>query len=284
LPSRANTSDHRNMKLARDWRLLIDDGGPAAWNMAVDDALLTCCSADGGTRGDVHTLRIYRFSPPSVSIGAFQSLQDVDLEACRNAGIGVVRRPSGGRAVLHAGALTYSLVGPACGSVFSGSVRRSSERIAHAIRLSLLAIGAPAVQVAPPRARVSRSAACFDSAAPFELLVYGHKIAGSAQLRRGGAVLQHGSLALWPYPATVQAFLSASDAVPSAGSDGHHRCLSDLIGRCVSSQAAIESIVRGFEETFEAQLLAGVLTDDEQALAQVLRSDRYSSDVWNAQR
>src|SRR2546430_71073 len=105
------------------WRLLVSGGGPAAHNMAVDEALMRSV-ADAPSPWS-HTIRLYWFEPAALSIGANQPIGEVDLEACRTAGVDVVRRPTGGRAVLHDGELTYAVAGQADGIVFAGDIRAS---------------------------------------------------------------------------------------------------------------------------------------------------------------
>ncbi|MHB8577180.1 MAG: lipoate--protein ligase family protein, partial [Dehalococcoidia bacterium] len=154
------------------WRVLIDGGASGFRNMAVDEALLVSAQATAGS-GWTHTLRLYWFEPAALSIGAFQPIADVDLAACAFAGIDVVRRPTGGRAVLHDGCMSYSLTGAADGAVFGGGIRASYRRIAAALAAAIEALGVVGVEAAIPAPGLRPTASCFDSATPYELLMAG---------------------------------------------------------------------------------------------------------------
>lgn len=169
------------------WRLLEDPPQGAAWNMAVDDALLACASDVGPP-----TLRLYAWSAPTLSLGYFQPVSDVDLTACRARGIEVVRRPTGGRAVLHDDELTYAVVAPL--HRFPGGVSVVYHQISQALAEALAVLGIP-TSMQRHHAR-ARSAACFDTPAFAELCVAGKKVSGGAQTRTRHALLQHGSLPL----------------------------------------------------------------------------------------
>lgn len=216
------------------WRLLIDGPQEAAWNMAVDEAILI----EHG-RGQVPpTLRFYFWQVPTLSLGYFQDMaKEIDLEACAANGVAVVRRPTGGRAVLHNKEVTYSIVASrsygASATVLesyqwiSGGLARGLELLglevqrhrpmaaageagAAPVTTAVPAGTAPAVPAAgsnAPTAQLPRdpgniaerlrgSAACFDSPSWYEITVGGKKIIGSAQVRRDDALLQHGSILL----------------------------------------------------------------------------------------
>lgn len=162
--------------------------------MAVDEAIL-----EGVDRGhSPPTLRVYAWEPPTVSTGHSQKASiELDLEACGRRGFGVVRRPTGGRAVLHAGELTYSVVGSSGEPPLGGSIAESYRAIANGLVLGLAELGVRAELAAvatAPKGRGEAAPPCFVSAGRFEIVVAGRKLIGSAQRRSGAAVLQHGSL------------------------------------------------------------------------------------------
>ena len=176
------------------WRFLNSGRSDGATNMAVDEAIL-----EGVDRGSSPpTLRVYAWEPPTVSTGHSQKASvELDLEACRKRGFGVVRRPTGGRAVLHAGELTYSVVGRSGEPPLGGTIAESYEAIANGLLLGLEELGVRAelaAVAAAPRGRGEVAPPCFVSAGRFEIVVAGRKLRGSAQRRSGAAVLQHGSL------------------------------------------------------------------------------------------
>jgi lipoyl(octanoyl) transferase len=172
------------------WRLVVDrDGHPGAVNMARDEALL-----DGVVAGGQPALRLYRWHPPTLSLGRNEpAARRYDRRRIEALGIDVVRRPSGGRAVWHEQELTYAVAAPIAAF---GSLRTSYAAIHGRLAEALQALGAPAA-LAPERALGPlRASPCFGSHAGGEVLCAGRKVVGSAQLRRGRALLQHGSILL----------------------------------------------------------------------------------------
>src|SRR3982074_1947256 len=178
------------------WRLLLNARGRGAWNMAVDEVLLD--GVAGGTAPP--TLRFYEWSPPCPSLGYFQPFDRVDLDGCRALGVEVVRRPTGGRAILHDRELTYSVTLPASALGHDGGVLPSYYRLSLALQDGLRRLGVPAA-LAPESAASTpgiHGPACFDRPSAHEILLAGRKLVGSAQMRRGGALLQHGSILIEP--------------------------------------------------------------------------------------
>lgn len=175
--------------MAPSWRLLLDLGGRPGWqNMAMDQALLARAA-----RGE-RWLRLYRWVPHCLSFGRHEpALRRYDRERIEARGLDVVRRPTGGRAVWHAEELTYAVAAPA--EPFGG-LRQAYREIHRMLLAALRSLGVPA-ELAPARAAVAVSAgSCFASPAGGEITVGGRKLVGSAQLREGAALLQHGSLLL----------------------------------------------------------------------------------------
>ena len=178
------------------WRLLLDGPGAGPWNMAVDEALLRSAQ-----RGAPPTLRFYSWDGAWLSLGFAQPLDAARRAACREAGVGIVRRATGGRAVLHGADLTYAVAAPA--AALPAGLHATYALIGEALRQGLAALGIAAERSAA-RARRRRGPGgfdCFQSPAADELCAGGRKLAGSAQRRAGGGVLQHGSLRLGPDPA-----------------------------------------------------------------------------------
>ena len=180
-----------------NWRLL--DSGPniGVYNMAVDEELLARAQAGETTS----TLRLYTWQPPAVSIGRFQKIETaVDIEACRQRGIDIVRRITGGRAVLHHQELTYSIIARTDDPLFPTNVHGTYKIIAAGLLQGLRNLGIPAEMVsrsgryAALVKKDSKDPACFSSPSWYEILVHNRKIIGSAQRRLSGAFLQHGSI------------------------------------------------------------------------------------------
>jgi len=177
------------------WRLIIDTeprSGPA--NMALDQAVAEAVAAGESPP----TLRFYGWKPPAVSLGRHQRVAEVDLRAIAALGYEVVRRPTGGRAILHVDELTYSVAAPTGESRVQGGVMDAYLRLSNALVAGLQSLGLSDAGKAPGHVRAGEdvSAACFEVPSAYEITADGRKLIGSAQSRRAGYVLQHGSLPL----------------------------------------------------------------------------------------
>jgi lipoate-protein ligase A len=267
------------------WRLLLSPPATAAWNMAVDEAVARCVG--GGPCAP--TLRLYGWAPPAVSIGYFQRLDaEVDREACRALGIGWVRRPTGGRAVLHQSEVTYAFAAPE--GRIAGGVREVHRALGEALLEGLRRLGVDAQWAVPDRVHPARaSAACFDATSHGEIAVRGRKLVGSAQTRRWGAVLQHGSI-----PLRLDRDLHARILRPGPGGDAaalrraleeRATCLGEALGGEPEPEAVAAALAEGFAVRF------GVTWEEETAptaaessLARRLAEAKYGSEAWNADR
>jgi lipoate-protein ligase A len=166
-------------------KFIIDGPRTGAANMARDEALLTAGAA---------ALRFYQWAPPCVSIGYFQNTDhDIDLDYLKTEGIDIVRRPTGGRAVLHEDELTYAIVLPE--RLLPKGTVQSYRAVAEVFLAALGELGLEC-EVKGPDGRPDRNAGCFASTSAYEICFQGRKIMGSAQVRRNGVILQHGSLLL----------------------------------------------------------------------------------------
>ncbi len=186
------------------WRYIDSGSNIAAYNMAVDEELLA--RAQAGERTPV--LRLYTWSPPAVSLGRFQKIEEaVNADACRKHGFDIVRRITGGRAVLHKDELTYSIVARVDDPLFPPSVHGTYGVIAAGLLAGLKNLGIAAEIVSHGSrhahlvAKHAKDPACFSSPSWYEIVVNGNKIIGSAQRRLSGAFLQHGSILISYDPA-----------------------------------------------------------------------------------
>ncbi|UCE01793.1 MAG: lipoate--protein ligase family protein [Candidatus Latescibacterota bacterium] len=174
-------------------QVLLQPGCSGAQNMR-HDALLLESQRDMSV-----TLRLYTWEPPAISLGHMQRAEELlDLEACRNAGIDVVRRPTGGRAILHWEEVTYAVAAATNDRRFGASLAQSHTVIAQCLRDALARLGIASSLSRPtrdPGRRLLRQP-CFASTGRAEILVEGRKLVGSAQRRTAHAFLQHGSLLL----------------------------------------------------------------------------------------
>jgi len=183
---------------SRSWRLLVDGPAPGPWNMGLDEALME--SAASGQP----VLRFYGWDGPWLSLGYAQRASAERRAACASAGVGIVRRATGGGAVLHGADLTYAVIAPE--NRLPRGLGPTYAAIAGGLVAGLRALGIDAERT-PPRARgapggdssgASRPFDCFAEAAGDEICAGGRKLVGSAQRRAAGIVLQHGSIRLEP--------------------------------------------------------------------------------------
>ena len=188
--------------------------------MAADDALLGQAERNG-----TRLLRLYRWDPPTLSVGRNQS-----IEGLASGGVPIVRRPTGGQAVWHEHEVTYAVAAPIAtfGSLRSG-YREIHGRLVQALR----SLGVDAALASAPAVRPSarRAAACFAAPVGGEILVHGRKLVGSAQVRRRGAFLQHGSILL-------------DGAQPFAGNEA--TTLAAVLGRAVGFEEVAAAIVENW--------------------------------------
>jgi len=194
-----------------DWLVLMDAPASGAWNMALDAALLRAAEREGR-----RALRLYAWDPPALSFGRNEpALRRYDRDAIATRGLAVVRRPTGGRAVWHHREVTYAVAGPADGF---GSLRETYREIHAMLADALAALGAQVLLAADRPADGVGAGACFASAAGGEVMAprTGGKVVGSAQVRSGGAFLQHGSVLLAAEQDVVAAVTVGEAAAPSA--------------------------------------------------------------------
>lgn len=269
----------------RGWRVLDTGFAAGARNMAVDEAILQAHAA-----GQVPpTLRFYGWDPPAVSIGYFQSLTgEVDLDACRRRGVEWVRRPTGGRAIFHHRELTYSVV--IAESLLPGTVLDTYRLLSEGLLAGMQALGAPAElseEHGAPHPGMVASSACFDAPSQYELVVGGRKVVGSAQMRRDGVILQHGSIlldldydltfALLNLPEEQRARQAAHLRRRAAG-------VAQVLGRPVSWHEAREAIQAGFAAALGLAYQFEPLTTMEVAGIEVLYREKYSTAEWNERK
>ena len=253
----------------REWRLMMDGKRPAAENMAIDEAVMRLRPAAG-----VNTLRLYGWSPSAISIGYFQSLEaEVDTGACRARGVDVVRRLTGGGAVYHDthGDLTYSVVMPVDDPLVDGLDILGS----YGVLLAGLVDGLAAMGIAAGFKPIN------------DVVAGGRKISGSAQTRRGGVLLQHGTLLLDVDPEVMFTLLRVPDAKIRdkmiAGVRERVTSVRHQVG-AVDRDRAAAALAAGFGKSFGADLRAGGLTPEEAAVVPRIARERYGDPAWTGRR
>ncbi|MGQ9888051.1 MAG: lipoate--protein ligase family protein [Aggregatilineales bacterium] len=267
----------------RQWRLIYDSPTSGARNMAIDDAILTVGQ-------QLPTLRFYAWQPPCLSLGYGQRAADVDFARLAAAGWDVVRRPTGGRAILHTDELTYSLILPADDPISEGGILPSYRRIRYALTAGLKRLG-----VTPDpdtnSAVVSTDPLCFNSPGHYEITVNGRKLIGSAQARRRGGVLQHGSLPLFGDLARICDALVYPDEAARELARAQVRARATTLAAVlrvahVDWTAAADALASGFAEVFDVTFGGGPgqLSPAERDTADRLVAEVYSALTWTRRR
>jgi lipoyl(octanoyl) transferase len=236
------------------WRVIQDSLGDGTLNMITDRAILMACNEGKAPA----TLRLYGWQRPTLSIGYSQEIsQYIDMESCERNNIPVVRRFTGGRALLHQYEMTYSVIAPIPHPAFPGSLRGSFERISQAIIESLRVGGIEDATVAGKnniRNASGRSPACFSMANHCEIVVHGKKLVGSAQRRLRSAFLQHGSVILDMAPKLTHTLLKySSEAEKQAVLDSlnsNTTSLKKLLQRNLENDEVNQWFLKGFQKSF----------------------------------
>jgi len=253
-----------------EWRF-IDTGYDAFYNMAVDEALMQLSS--------IPTIRFYRWKPAALSIGYFQDIKaGINYENCKKYGIDVVRRITGGKAVLHDKEVTYSIV--ADESLMPKGIIESYKRVSSGIVIALRQMGIDTKMEESANIR-QKSAICFNEPSYYELTVNGKKIAGSAQTRKNKKLLQHGSILI---------DIDFDKIFSVFGIDGEDKKISiknritsinNELKRKITCDEVKAALKNGFEENFGVKLKKSELTEKEEELANRLIKEKYSTDNWN---
>lgn len=254
------------------WHLWLDSAHTGPENMARDEALLELAASDG-----LRTLRLYRWAPATLSFGAHEpALRRYDRDRIEALGLPVVRRPTGGRAVWHADELTYAVAAPT--DTF-GTLAETYHAIHTVIADALRGLGASVSLARKPVAPAAlEDGACFASPAGGEVIARGRKVVGSAQLRRGGSFLQHGSILLSGSQATV------NDVTRGAPPHGADISLDALLGRTVGAEEVAEQLARAARDGWIGPWEdAGPTADRAVALAE-RHLARFRSDDWTWRR
>ena len=281
-----------------EWRLIKDSYHTGFMNMAIDEAIMIA-----HREGLVPpTIRFYQWSPPSVSLGYFQDLQkEIDVDVCQDMGIDIVRRPTGGKAVLHDKELTYSFIIKENHPLVNDSILETYKKISGGMIRGLSYLGITA-EIVPLREKLKSESLpkgekseihhsdfksiCFSVPSQYEVQVEGKKIVGSAQVRKREIVLQHGSLLIelekdklfsvfnFPSAQIRERFKTRFNATS----------LEEILKRKINFSELSEILPRGFEEEFGVRLVEGKLTEQEEKISKELLENKYSTYEWNYER
>jgi lipoate-protein ligase A len=270
------------MAITENWRFILHSSHNGPWNMAVDEALLESVS----NHAEPSTLRLYDWQPYTLSLGQAQPAGDIDLNALQARGWDLVRRPTGGRAILHADELTYSVTAPIENPILRGNVIESYRRISNGLVESLRLVGlcADSKPKKAEEAHLSKDPVCFQFPSDYEITYMDKKVVGSAQARKKGGILQHGSIPLhgdisriievWNYPEEKEKGLARDNLIERATT------IEDSLGMHVSWSDMATAMKKGFEEKLGIYFFPGNLSENELNLAVRIFREKYNHRDW----
>lgn len=264
------------------WRLILHPPYGGAWNMAVDEALLESVSG----KAQPPTLRIYDWQPYTLSLGHAQQVSDVNIDELKSNGWDLVRRPTGGKAILHADELTYSLTASLDNPIVYGNVIESYRKISLALVEALTMIGLPTDSKLKNSAEshLSKDPVCFQFPSDYEITFHGKKIIGSAQARKKNGILQHGSIPLHGDINRIVDILEFPDhfSKQSAKTKLINRAttVETALGNTISWTVLADAVVNGFRTELGVEFSIGKLSLEELERARILYKEKYNHHDW----
>lgn len=266
------------------WRLIYDKPRRGAENMAMDDAIITAV----GEGNAMPTLRLYAWEPMCLSLGYGQRVREVDEGGLAAHGWDMVRRPTGGRAILHGDEMTYSVSLPIDHELAHGDVVESYRRISLALMEALQRLGLTPRSERQENQVKQKGPVCFEVPSHYEITASGRKLIGSAQVRRKTAILQHGSLPLHGDVGRICEALvyEATDKRSEAKQMVRERAttLTSVMGKTLTWQTVADAVAQGFTDAFGIRFERGELSDYEWGLTDTLLQSTYRNDEWTRKR
>lgn len=274
--------------MTETWYFINSGPCSPSFNMALDEALL-----DWHSEGKIPpVIRFYEWNPATLSIGYFQRAErDINLQAVKEQGLGFVRRPTGGRAVLHEHELTYSIIvseeHPDMPKTVTEAYRVLSEGLLEGFRnLGMDAyFSVPDTEEKQEDLKKPKSAVCFDAPSWYELVVEGKKIAGSAQTRQKGVILQHGAILLdIDYEKLLSVFHFANEEAKEkmrVKLPEKAVAMNDLVEESITIAECVEAFKLGFEKSLHISLQPYSLTEEQLQYVVSLEQNKYLTEEWN---
>jgi len=253
----------------RKWRFIDSGVGSAAWNMAVDEALLRSFNAD-----DIPVLRLYRWQDPALSFGRFSHPTEIlDWQQLQNCSLDFTRRMTGGGILVHGGDLSYSIIVPRT-YILQWGVKESYRYLCGFLITLYQALGLTAAFAQDSQLPHVQNEVCLAGKESYDIVIDEKKIGGNAQRHTHNAMLQHGTV---PQSINIEYF-EAVFREPSGLAEA-----ATLIknGLDISDEALNKALVNAFCDTFDTRLVHDMLTNKENALAERLLKEKYSTEVWN---
>lgn len=272
--------------MTETWNFINTGSQDPYYNMAMDEALLNFVS-----RGEIDpVIRFYNWNPATLSIGYFQRLQkEIDIEKVNEKGFGLVRRQTGGRGVLHDKELTYSVIVPESHPNMPSTITEAYRVISQGLLEGFKNLGFETYFAVPrskeerEKLKQPRSSVCFDAPSWYELVVEGRKIAGSAQTRQKGVILQHGSILQdIDIDELFDMFIFKNDRLKAKMKEAFVE-KAVAINDISETHITLSEMEKAFEEGFKTGLNIEFkpLELSEQQLAEVKElEEKYRSDDW----
>lgn len=272
--------------MTETWNFINTGSNDPYYNMAMDEALLNFVS-----RGEIDpVVRFYTWNPATLSVGYFQRLKkEIDIDKVKEKGFGLVRRQTGGRGVLHDKELTYSVIVPESHPNMPSTITEAYRVISEGLLEGFKLLGFDAYFAIPrskeerEKLKQPRSAVCFDAPSWYELVVEGRKIAGSAQTRQKGVILQHGSLLQdVDVDELFDMFIFKNDRLKEKMKKAFVDkavAINDISDRHISIEEMEKAFEEGFKKGLNIEFKPLSLTENQLAEVKVLE-EKYRSEEW----
>ncbi|MCA9913290.1 MAG: lipoate--protein ligase family protein, partial [Anaerolineae bacterium] len=237
-----------------------------------------------GQEESLPILRLYGWQPLCLSLGYGQRLSDADQERIQSQGWGIVRRPTGGKAILHGRELTYSVTLSRDHEFAQGDVVESYRRISEALIAALKILGLSPQSEPQAKGNKGLGPVCFEVPSHYEITVGGKKLIGSAQVRRREGILQHGSLPLYGDISQICDALHYETEVEREEAKHQVRArattLEAVLGRRITWNEAADALTQGFQHAFDLAFLPEPMTAAEFAAAEEIMQETYANPDW----
>ena len=272
--------------MTETWNFINTGSKDPYYNMAMDEALLNFVS-----RGEIDpVIRFYTWNPATLSIGYFQRLQkEIDIDKVKEKGFGLVRRQTGGRGVLHDKELTYSVIVPESHPNMPSTVTEAYRVISQGLLEGFKNLGfntyfaVPKTPEVRQKLKQPRSSVCFDAPSWYELVVEGRKIAGSAQTRQKGVILQHGSILQdIDIDELFDMFIYKNERLKLKMKEAFVEkavAINDISDKHITISQMEEAFEKGFKKGLNIELKPLELTEAQLAEVEEL-TEKYRSDEW----
>jgi lipoate-protein ligase A len=282
----SNPNENLNELQPATWRVIKTLPAPGAWNMAVDEAILETVR----NQTVLPTLRLYAWEPACISLGYAQAASEIDIEQLNARGWQLVRRVTGGRAILHTDELTYSISGHESEPRLAGGILTSYQRLSSGILAALesLELGVQAMPKEQVEKGPQTQPVCFEIPSNYEITIHGKKLVGSAQARKKEGVLQHGTLPLSGDLSRITQVLkyeTDEDRIRAAERLlARASTVESALGHPVSWSQAAEAFTAGFASTLKINFEPAELTNKEISRAEELVEQKYGKIDWTGNR